>query len=59
MSKVIYTMTDEIAFKLGKFDFPSFYSFALWKINRETFPLMYFFNWSMGWGSPAKQNQNV
>lgn len=54
MSELISTMTDEIAFQLGKFDFKAFYSLAMWKVNKEEFPLYYFFNWSPQWGFPLK-----
>lgn len=55
--KIEYTMTDEIAFRLGKFDFPHFYSDAIWKLNKEPFPLLYFFDWSMGMGTPCKNEE--
>ena len=38
-------MTDEIAFQLGKFDFPHFYQQAIWRLNKEPFPLFRFFDW--------------
>jgi hypothetical protein len=39
-------MTDEIAYQLGKLDFPHlFYDTVMWKLNKEEFPLAYFFNW--------------
>lgn len=56
--KIEYIMTDEIAFKLGKFDFKSFYQFATWKLNKEPFPLLHFFDWSFPGGlggTPCKQ----
>lgn len=55
--KLVYEMTEEIAFELGKFDFPSFYQIALWKINKEPFPLAHFFSWTVpgGMGWPCKQ----
>jgi len=39
-------MTEEIAFKLGVFDFPRFYSQVLWKLNKEPFELFKYFKWS-------------
>lgn len=47
---MIYTMTDEIAYKLGKFDFPSFYQIAMWKVNKEPFELAHFFDWRIPGG---------
>lgn len=43
-------MTEEIAFKLGKLDFPCFYQLVQWKVNKEPFPLAYFFRWSVPGG---------
>lgn len=39
-------MTEEIAFKLGVFDFPRFYSQVLWQLNKEPFELFNYFKWS-------------
>ena len=50
---MIFTITDETAFKLGKFDFPHFYSQARWKVNKEPFELAHFFNWGLGMGWPC------
>lgn len=51
-------MTDEVAFQLGKFDFPHFYHLAQWKLNKEPFPLFRFFDWhfpgGLG-GTPCKK----
>lgn len=47
-------MTDEIAFEIGRWNFPSFYSCIRWKINRESCKYYYFFDWSLGWGLPCK-----
>lgn len=47
-------MTEDVAFKLGQFDFPSFYSYATWRVNREEFPLFKFFKW----GSPKPSWQD-
>lgn len=40
-------MTDEVAYKLGKFDFPSFYNIVLWRVNKEPFELAPFFKWEL------------
>lgn len=48
-------MTEEIAYKLGEFNFPSFYQNAIWKPNKETFPLASFFNWGLSGGWPCKR----
>ncbi len=53
MNDIIYSMTDEVAFELGKFDFPCFYEHALWRVNIDPFPLYHFFKWKMGWGIPV------
>lgn len=45
-----HEMTDEIAFKLGEFNFPRFYDMAMWQPNIEDFEYAYFFNWSAGMG---------
>ena len=47
---MIFTMTDDIAYKLGKFDFPHFYQIAMWKVNKEPFELAYFFEWTLPGG---------
>ncbi|MDP2692401.1 MAG: hypothetical protein Q8O88_02030 [bacterium] len=55
---MIFTMTDEIAYKLGKFDFPNvFYSNVLWYVNKEPFELAAFFRWTVpgGLGWPCKK----
>ncbi|MEK6878447.1 MAG: hypothetical protein AABY22_02505 [Nanoarchaeota archaeon] len=49
-------MTEETAYKLGKLDFPCFYSQVLWKMNREPFELANFFEWNMGMGWPCKKS---
>lgn len=51
-------MTDEIAFKLGAMDYPSFYGDAYWIINREPFELVKFFNWRLYLGTPLKQTED-
>jgi hypothetical protein len=42
-------MTDEIAFKLGKFDFPAFYSMAYYQDELKDF-----FDWTPGWSDSVK-----
>lgn len=50
-----YTMTDEIAYKLGALDFPHFYQSVRWKLNKEPFELCHFFEWSFPSGTPCKK----
>src|SRR3990167_6589713 len=57
-NNIIFKMTDEIAYKLGKFDFPSFYSFVRWYPNKEPFPLAHFFTWGLGMGWPVDTSDN-
>lgn len=47
-TRIKHSMTDDIAFELGQFNFKRFYSHVIWNINREPFPLYYFFNWKVG-----------
>lgn len=56
IDKLQHNMTDEIAYQLGKFDFPSFYSYVMWYMNKEPFPLLCFFDWGLQGGTPCKQN---
>ena len=51
-ASIAHVMTDEIAYRLGKLDFPCFYDCVLWKINKEPFELIHFFDWSLGFGTP-------
>ena len=48
-----YQMTDEIAFQLGKGDYPSFYDSPEWRPNIEKFEYVHFFNW----GNPIEGRQ--
>lgn len=52
---IVYAMTDEIAYRLGKLDFPCFYDQVLWKMNKEPFELLYFFKWSLGSATPCRR----
>lgn len=53
-------MTDEIAYQLGKFnDFPTFYSYAVWRPNKQPFPLYRFFTWGLSWGGVPLKNNNL
>lgn len=44
-SNISQQITNEIAYALGKMDFPRFYDYALWKPNIEEFEYVYFYNW--------------
>lgn len=46
-------MTNEIAFQLGKGDYPRFYDSPEWRPNIEEFEYVHFFNWE----SPIKGQQ--
>lgn len=39
-------MTNEIAFEIGKADFPRFYDMPIWSPNVEKFKYVHFFEWS-------------
>lgn len=48
-------MTDEIAYRLGKLDFPHFYDQVVWRVNQEPFELLRFFDWFLSSGTPCHQ----
>lgn len=52
-------MTDKVAFDLGKFDFPHFYQDVIWRINKEPFPYIHFFNWGLPCGTPCKNDYST
>lgn len=49
-----HIMTNEIAFELGRFNFPCFYDIVIWSPNVKDFEYANFFRWKSGMGLYCK-----